>query len=440
MGVPTIPAPRAAIGVEPSGLRPGALVAERYRLVERRGIGAMGSVWSARHVELGTAVAIKFLHPDVVASEEARTRFAREARLAAVLGERSRYIVRVTDYGLVDDIGPYLVMELLSGEELGERIKREGRLPLDETVAIVSQVCRALEVAHDAGVVHRDVKPANVFLAHPHTNMRVFAKLMDFGVAKLVDPPPRGGGLATRIGTLVGTPAYMSPEQLIGDPIDHRADLWAVGALVYRMLTGEFPFGTGTLHELGMRIVGSAPRSARALVSGLPDGIDQWFARALAKSKEERFATARELSHTLCAVAGIDADAVVPYALPHAGPGSDPSPSGFRISAALPVVPEPSTVVGERPFALARHVSGYRKVRRWPRLILPFSITAAAIGGLVATATGVFAPGSVSVLESDPLPPIDPVPSADPAKQAASVAPPPSPGKAKGRPTKSGRP
>ncbi|MGZ3422748.1 MAG: serine/threonine-protein kinase, partial [Polyangiales bacterium] len=159
----------------------------------------MGSVWRARHVDLGTSVAIKFLHPEIADSKEGRQRFEREARLAARLAEKCRYIAKVIDYGVVDDLGPYLAMEMLEGEELAERLKREKRIALALAAVIVQQLCRALDVAHAAGIVHRDVKPANVFLARPHTNMTVFVKLMDFGVAKLVETEPQGGEGLTRV-------------------------------------------------------------------------------------------------------------------------------------------------------------------------------------------------------------------------------------------------
>ncbi len=371
-------------------LRAGTRVAERYVLLDPCGAGAMGAVWRARHVDLGATVAIKFLHRDVVASDDARARFAREARLAARLGERSRYVVRVTDYGVLDDVGPFLVMEHLHGEPLVDRLKREGRLPLLLTVQIVSQVCRALSTAHEAGIVHRDVKPANVFLARPHTNMSVYAKLMDFGVAKLVEPRGDDAGPAlTRIGAVVGTPAYMSPEQLLAQRVDPRSDLWAVTATVYRMLTGELPFGTGTLHEIGVRIMGSEPRSARAYAPELPPEIDAFFAKGLAKAPEDRFASAGELARALAAVAGIDASAVVPYALhPSPTPGSDPAPSsGFRIATPerververvepSPTRPEPEVATP----ALGRTASGMRPVPRRPWWIVSALLVPAATG------------------------------------------------------------
>lgn len=310
---------------------PGDVIAGRYLLVNEIGCGAMGSVWAGRHVALGSSVAIKFLHPETVASDEARERFAREARIAANLGERCRYVVRVLDYGVLDEVGPYLVMEYLRGEELASRLRRHGRIPLLDAAHIVAQLCRALSVAHHKGVVHRDVKPSNVFLAQPHTNMAVFVKLMDFGVAKLLD---RGSvddpGLKTRIGAVIGTPAYMSPEQLLAQNVDHRADLWGVATTTYRILTGELPFGNGTLAEMGVRIVTGTPRPPSELVPTLPKAVDAWMAKALSKSPDDRFQSAREMSEAFAAAAGVELGLGLRIVHPTPVPSSDPLESGVR--------------------------------------------------------------------------------------------------------------
>jgi serine/threonine protein kinase len=158
-------------------LRGGFLVADKYGLVEPLGSGSMGSVWKAVHAVLGHAVAIKFLHASVEASPEARARFEREAKLSARLGEASRHITRVTDYGVIGSGTPFVVMELLVGEELSSKLSRDQRLPLPTISKIVAQLSRALSVAHGAGVVHRDLKPGNIMLT------KSGAKLMDFGLA-----------------------------------------------------------------------------------------------------------------------------------------------------------------------------------------------------------------------------------------------------------------
>ena len=286
-------------------LREGAIVAGKYRLLEGVGEGAMGTVWKALHTSLGHAVAIKFLHGNVISSGDPRTRFEREAKLAARLGEASRHITRVTDHGVTDDGTPFIVMELLTGEGLDARLKREKVLPLYVVAKITTQLCRALSVAHQAGVVHRDLKPANVFLCREDDG-DVFVKLLDFGVAKAT--LDNDENQQTRAGALIGTPNYMSPEQISGEhAVDPRSDLWAVAAMVYRMCTGRAPFGSGALSELAMRIMSTEPRPATELIGELPHEFDLWVQRGLAKNLVQRFQTARELSDSLNMVAGVSA-------------------------------------------------------------------------------------------------------------------------------------
>ena len=288
------------------GLRAGVLIADKYRLVEQRGEGAMGAVWSATHQTLGHTVAVKFLHGNVAMSSEPRARFEREARLAARLGESSRHITRVTDHGITADGTPFLVMELLHGEGLEKRLKRERRLPLPVVARITAQLSRALHVAHGAGVIHRDLKPANVFLCEGEAGDGAFElKLLDFGVAKATLDNEENQ--QTRAGALIGTPNYMSPEQIAGSGVDHRSDLWAVAAIVYRMAVGRAPFGSGALSELAMRIVSTEPPQATSLAPDLPHEFDLWVQKGLAKDPDKRFQSARELSDSLAMVAGISA-------------------------------------------------------------------------------------------------------------------------------------
>jgi serine/threonine-protein kinase len=288
-----------------AALHGGLLVADKYSLIEARGEGAMGSVWSAKHLTLGHTVAIKFLHGSVANNAEPRARFEREARLAARLGEASRHITRVTDHGVTAEGTPFLVMELLSGEGLEVRLKRERRLPFFLLTKITTQLCRALHVAHGAGVIHRDLKPANVFLCEDEGE-DVFVKLLDFGVAKAT--LDHDENQATRAGALIGTPNYMSPEQIVGEAaVDIRSDLWALAAIVYRMAVGRAPFGSGSLSELAMRIVSTEPPVPTTLAPDLPHEFDLWVKKGLAKKPNERFQNAKELAESLAMVAGLSA-------------------------------------------------------------------------------------------------------------------------------------
>ena len=232
--------------------------------------------------------------------------------------------------------------------------------------------------------MHRDIKPANIFLAKPHTNMSVFVKLMDFGVAKLLASAERHSAAphSTRIGAVIGTPAYMSPEQLLAQPVDHRTDLFGVAALTYRMLTGEYPFGNGTLSEMGVRIVTLMPRPPSELVPELPKAIDAWIERALAKSPGDRFESAGALAAAFAEAAGVELGAALPRAIhPTPVPSSEPLPeSGVRMAA------------------LDRSASGLRRVRRrsvWPVLLF------IAFLALMAGASVVFIMGGGAIDQVD---------------------------------------
>lgn len=298
--------------VEPDAqgpLREGFHVADKYGLIEPIGTGSMGSVWKATHVMLGHTVAIKFLHASVEAYPDGRVRFEREAKLSARLGEASRHICKVSDFGVIGST-PFVVMELLKGEELSARLKRERQLPLSVIVKIVTQLCRALTVAHQAGVVHRDLKPANVFLCASEDGEDVSVKLLDFGVAKAA--LEHEDTQATRAGVIFGTPGYMSPEQIIAEEeLDARSDLWSVAVMTYRMAAGRTPFGTGNVSELGMRILTTAPPPPSSYRPDLPKTFDDWMKKALAKKRDDRFATAAELAKALVEATADTADALV---------------------------------------------------------------------------------------------------------------------------------
>jgi serine/threonine protein kinase len=272
---------------------PGTVLGRRYRLDAAIASGGMGTVFRATHLALGHEVAVKVMHERAL-TDDALRRFAREARLAAHLGETSRHIARVVDYG-VERGRPFIVMELLRGEDLRERLDRERRLPAATVVQFIAQLCEALEVAHEEGVIHRDVKPANIFVARSGSSRAqvLTVKLMDFGVATMASE------LTMRNGLVLGTPAFMAPEQIGGQDVDARVDLWAVAALVYRMLTGRYPFGCGAVAEVGAAIVNLDPDPPTEHAPELPDTIDAWMERGLAKDRNARFSTAAELAATL---------------------------------------------------------------------------------------------------------------------------------------------
>ncbi len=282
---------------------PSELVADKYRLTRLLGRGGMGSVWEGVHTSLGTRVAVKFIEAEYAADEEARNRFKNEARAAAKL--RSKHVVQVYDHGVTDDGRPYIVMEFLSGEPLDKRLDRAGRLPLPDTANIIMQTCRALSKAHEAGIVHRDLKPENVFLVWDDEDKADIAKVVDFGIAKFTDPS-LGASSATRTGSVLGTPYYMSPEQARGlRSVDYRSDLWSIGVIAFRCVAGRLPFEGEAIGDVLVKICTAPLPVPSAIAPELPPAFDAWFAHALAREPENRFQSARELADELIAATGL---------------------------------------------------------------------------------------------------------------------------------------
>jgi len=262
--------------------------------------GGMGSVWRAEHLSLTSSVALKLIESNPDAGDTAATqRFLREARLAAAL--RSPHVVQIFDYG-VDEGTPYIVMELLEGESLGERLERQGRLSAAETARVIQHLARAMTRAHEAGIVHRDLKPDNVFIVK-NDDEEIF-KVFDFGIAK-AHPAGLGSAVlhATRTGSLLGTPSYMSPEQAEGARvIDHHTDIWALGVIAYRCMLGRLPFSGDNVGQLILSIC-IQPLPVPSHLGQVPDGFDTWFARVCARRPLARFESAKEAAVALSALA-----------------------------------------------------------------------------------------------------------------------------------------
>ena len=228
------------------------LIAGKYELVRQIGRGAMGYIWEALDLHLRRRVALKLMSPDHVASHTARTRFDREAKAIAQL--KNQHVVQIYDYG-IDEGSPYIVMELLEGEDFESRLERIERMPLGALVPIVTQASMGLAAAHAKGIVHRDFKPANVFMARGEADETV--KILDFGVVSMLtneDDPTEDELHLTTAGSIVGTPHYMSPEQIRCGSVDLRSDLWSLAVLAYRALTGQHPFPGRWLGMLMVRI------------------------------------------------------------------------------------------------------------------------------------------------------------------------------------------
>ena len=257
----------------------------------------MGAVWIADHLGLKTRVVVKFMLSELGSSESARLRFSREAAAAAQV--KSPHVVQMLDHGVSDEGVPFIVMEHLEGKDLGAVLTERGALEPADVVSIVGQVAKALSKVHAAGLLHRDIKPDNIFVVDGEEEL--FVKLLDFGVAK--NSAHDGSGPLdgeTKTGQVVGTPFYMSPEQVTAQKtIDLRSDLWALGVVAFEALTGTRPFDGPSFGALAVKIAaGTIPRPSDVKPS-LPQSVDEWFAKACAREPSARFASARELADGL---------------------------------------------------------------------------------------------------------------------------------------------
>lgn len=279
-----------------SRLRPGDLVAHRYRVVRRIGRGGMGAVYEAEHTGSGQRVAVKVLalEPGESGDAEVFFRFYREARITASLKHANT--VRLFDFGQSDSGALFMAMELLHGPTLQQLVARRGAqgaaLTAQETVSIALPILRSLREAHQAGLVHRDLKPDNVMLAE-QGDEDIVVKVLDFGIAR------GGDSHLTNISHLIGTPAYMSPEQCLGTPLDGRSDLYALGVLMYFCLTGVTPFRGDAVAQIRGHCDGTPPKLDSLARTPLPQGLVAAVERAMAKAPDDRFADAREMREAL---------------------------------------------------------------------------------------------------------------------------------------------
>ena len=253
----------------------------------------MGRVYEARHRRLASKrFAIKLLHPEYTRQAEVLTRFQREAEAAATI--RSPYIVDVYDVDRTADGRPFLVGEFLEGKELAQHLDEVGKMPFPSAVRIVRQICKALTAAHDKGVVHRDMKPENVFLTGDP--LAPIAKVIDFGISRI---DSTGSTSLTRTGMIMGTPSYMAPEQARGERVDHRADIYAVGAILYCALTGQRPFDGSDPTAVLTAVLTRDPPRPRSLDATIPEALEMIIQRAMAKEAQDRYPSMAELDADL---------------------------------------------------------------------------------------------------------------------------------------------
>ena len=353
------PTPSPSPDVE--GLSIGSVLDGRYRIDTVIGTGGMGRVYKGEHTGIGRAVAIKVLHTDLSRNREAAQRFQREALASGRLDHPN--IVGVSDFGVLDDGSCYLVMEALEGEPLGKRLERDGRVPWGEALEILRGVLSGLKHAHEKGVVHRDIKPDNIFLAQK--DGEIVVKILDFGIAKL----RAGSGddpASTRAGLTVGTPAYLSPEQAVGGEITPASDLYSASVVLFEMIAGRAPFvEKEPLAMLGAHVSRPPPRLAEVAPDlQLPANLEEILARGLAKVSAERYTNAVEYIGALDAVIagvplassrgttkGLDQDSSIMMEVMPGTPYATPIHGSYRLPDGRIATPIPGsvTVSGSAP-------------------------------------------------------------------------------------------
>ncbi|MCU0658039.1 MAG: protein kinase, partial [Polyangiaceae bacterium] len=315
-------------------LQPGELIHGKYRILKQLADGGMGTIYEARHEVLGTTVALKMLHPNLAKRSNLAERFLQEARVSATL--RSPHIVQVLDVEQGPQ-GAILVMELLRGETLQALLDRQTRLDLPVALDHTMQLLQGLEVAHEAGVVHRDLKPDNVFLVPGPSGPLL--KLLDFGIAKLKTSPEFDRGL-TRPGVVMGTPEYMAPEQAFSaDTVDARADIYAMGVLLFEMLSGQRPVRGEEPKAIAHKVFSGHVTALSALLPSLPMGLVSAVHRAMAPSPQGRFASVAEMRQALLPFVQGSTSVLGPAGLPTPPAPTQPNPQPIPSSLHGPPTP-----------------------------------------------------------------------------------------------------
>ena len=364
-GVQAGPAPAA----DPASLV-GQLLADRYRIIAKLGEGAMGTVYLGEHLRMGRRDAIKVMRPDFAQDREAIARFTRGTRNVSAI--RHPNVCTIYDFSDTPDGVRYLAMEYIEGATLKEVLDREGRLPPERAVDIACQVAEALQAAHDVGVIHRDLKPGNIMLCRgPRADSKETIKVVDFDISKSAGDSE--GEEVTRVGFVVGTPEYMSPEQLIGERLDGRSDLYSLAVVLFRMLTGRLPFRATNVQDMMVeRLTGAPVRLDEALAGTAIPGIaslQRALDRALARKAVDRQATTAEFGREIAAAL-------------RDGSGATGAPAAL---APLPPAPPPPAAGEEPPLTPTRVAIAPLTASRGPsrnRVVISVVVGAAAVAVL----------------------------------------------------------
>ena len=281
-----------------AGVEPGQILIGKYRIERVLGIGGMGVVVAATHVHLEERVAIKFLLPEALYNGEAVARFIREARAAVRI--KSEHVARVSDVGTLDNGSPYMVMEYLEGTDLSDLVQKQGAMSVEDAVEAMLQACEAIAEAHALHIVHRDLKPANLFMIR-RTDGTPSVKVLDFGISKISGPPGSASDLGmTKTTAVMGSPLYMSPEQMASSrDVDQRTDIWALGVILYELLSGRMPFNADTMPQLCAMILQQSPPPLRSIRQEVPEGLVQVITRCMEKDRTQRYTTVADLAQAL---------------------------------------------------------------------------------------------------------------------------------------------
>lgn len=311
----------------------GAILGGTYQVKRVLGEGGMGKVYEAGHLRLGSRrFAVKVLHAEYARHTDVLSRFQREAEAAASIDHT--HVLEVFDVSRTEDGRPYIVGEFLEGEDFHEYLEKHGKVDVQAAVAITRQLCGALKAAHDAGIVHRDLKPENVYVLHGRTLVgrkgAPFVKILDFGISKIAGKETN----LTRTGMIMGTPNYMAPEQARGEKVDHRADVYALGAILYRMLTGKRAFEGTDAGAVITAVLNEDPKRPRSIEPSIPEAIEIVIQRAMAKDKTERYQSMEEFDRDL-AVFDVGGGMSIPPP-PGGGPAVTVMPSGMGTDARAP--------------------------------------------------------------------------------------------------------
>ncbi len=283
------------------------LVADRYRVIRRLGEGGMGAVYLAEHVVIQKKMALKVLAPELARRPDLVARFLQEARSASRIGHEN--VIDISDFGQAGDGYVYIAMEFLDGQDLGNLVRSDGALPWPRARNIIMQICRALRAAHDKGIVHRDMKPENIFLIH-REGQPDFVKILDFGIAKVMGAGDENAPRLTRTGMIFGTPEYMAPEQAEGKDADHRVDVYAVGCIIYHLITGQTPFVAESFMAMLTKhmMEDPVPPSVRRPDLAITPEMDALVLKALEKERDSRYQSMAEFLEAVTTCLGPEGD------------------------------------------------------------------------------------------------------------------------------------